>query len=271
MTILNPSNLEKFDYGMPYWNHIYNRNIDLLNQHLLKVHGLGEVRQRYMQDGTILVWNEAAGEWQGKFFRKKLGDGSACKWNDEFGTLDGSKWNTLSGSPSVSGGRLVLANPGGTDQTLESTYFLNDDFEVMVWFEAPSVATNSWMLALQFYMDSTHYFQISYEYVSGAYRLYYRYQTGAGEVTGYISPTKFKGLMRISRINNYYSAWYKEWKDPQWSVITNRYLVSAANPGHIRLFMATADGDPAVTGYMDRLVVARHCTNIMTTTTTTTT
>ena len=269
MTILSPTNLEKFDYGMPYWMHIYNRNIDLLNQHLLKVHGLGEVRQRYMQDGTILVWNEAAGEWQGKFFAKKLGDGSSCKWNDEFDSLDGSKWNTLSGSPSVAGGRLVLANPGGTDQTLESTYFLDDDFEVMVWFEAPSVATNSWMQALQFYMDATHYFQISYEYVSGAYRLYFRYETGAGEVTGYITPTKRRGLMRLSRINNYYSAWYKEWKDPQWSVITNRYLVSDIVPGHIRLFMATADTNPAVTGYIDRLVVARHCSSILTTTTTT--
>ena len=63
MTILS-SGLETDDYNSPGWVHIYNRNIDLLENDLLKLSALLDVNLEGIQDGDSLVWNSTTSKWE---------------------------------------------------------------------------------------------------------------------------------------------------------------------------------------------------------------
>lgn len=60
--------LEQADYNLPGWNHIYNRNFELLNDTLLKVQGLVDVDGSYLPDGGVLVWRVSSGTWRVRRF-----------------------------------------------------------------------------------------------------------------------------------------------------------------------------------------------------------
>jgi hypothetical protein len=68
MTILNPTQIETADYGVPGWSHIFNKNIDLINSILLKIDQLVDVNVGYLPDGGVLVWDASAGKWKPKVF-----------------------------------------------------------------------------------------------------------------------------------------------------------------------------------------------------------
>jgi len=55
--------LEQADYKLPGWNHIFNRNFELLNDELLKIQGLVDVEGSYLPDGGVLVWRAARSKW----------------------------------------------------------------------------------------------------------------------------------------------------------------------------------------------------------------
>lgn len=63
MTIHANTQLEWFDYNLPGWVHVYNKNIDLLNDALLKIKGLQDVSSGYCPDGGLLVWNTTSSRW----------------------------------------------------------------------------------------------------------------------------------------------------------------------------------------------------------------
>lgn len=62
MTILSKK-LETLDYTQPYWNHIYNKNMDLLENDLLKLNAILEIEITSLRDGDILEWDETEGAW----------------------------------------------------------------------------------------------------------------------------------------------------------------------------------------------------------------
>ncbi|WP_028320367.1 hypothetical protein [Desulfatiglans anilini] len=64
MTILAATKLETADYGQPYWVAIYNKNVDLLNQKLLKISALLDVDATSLADGAVLRWNSESAKWE---------------------------------------------------------------------------------------------------------------------------------------------------------------------------------------------------------------
>jgi hypothetical protein len=65
MTILSPTNLETATYNAPGWSHIFNKNIDLLNQRLLKIEAMGDVDHTYTPpDNGVLTWHPGPGKWR---------------------------------------------------------------------------------------------------------------------------------------------------------------------------------------------------------------
>jgi hypothetical protein len=63
MTVLS-SGLETADYGAPGWNHIYNRNMDLLENELLKLAALQDVDVTGIDDGEPFIWNDSTSKWE---------------------------------------------------------------------------------------------------------------------------------------------------------------------------------------------------------------
>lgn len=63
MTVLSPSGLETFNYGAPGWNHIYNRNMDLLENELLKLNALQDVDVTGLTDEDVLIWVASESKW----------------------------------------------------------------------------------------------------------------------------------------------------------------------------------------------------------------
>ena len=63
MAKLSPTQLETFTYGAPGWVHVYNANIERLNDLLLKLGALQDVDMSNAKDGAILRWNEAGQKW----------------------------------------------------------------------------------------------------------------------------------------------------------------------------------------------------------------
>ncbi len=63
MTILS-TGLETDNYGSPGWNHIYNRNMDLLNYELLKLRALTDVDMDSIVDGSPFIWNSVTSKWE---------------------------------------------------------------------------------------------------------------------------------------------------------------------------------------------------------------
>jgi hypothetical protein len=63
MTVLS-SGLETIDYNAPGWNHIYNQNIDLLTDQLLKLAALQDVDVSDIDDGRPFTWNDSTNKWE---------------------------------------------------------------------------------------------------------------------------------------------------------------------------------------------------------------
>jgi len=63
MSILSPSGLETFNYGTPGWNHVYNRNMDLLENELLKLAALQDVDVTGLTDEDVLIWSSSSSKW----------------------------------------------------------------------------------------------------------------------------------------------------------------------------------------------------------------
>lgn len=55
MTIDADTKLEWFDYNLPGWVHVYNKNIDLLNDALLKIRALTDVNKNGLQMAGFLL------------------------------------------------------------------------------------------------------------------------------------------------------------------------------------------------------------------------
>ena len=66
---LSPSGLERATYLQPGWNHVLNRDFELLNAALLKVSGLCDVNLDGLRDGDVLVFHAASNTWRAR--RKK--------------------------------------------------------------------------------------------------------------------------------------------------------------------------------------------------------
>ena len=64
MTILNPSNLEKADYGQPEWVAIYNTNVERLNAVLLKINELFDVDIDALEEDAVLRWDASRSKWR---------------------------------------------------------------------------------------------------------------------------------------------------------------------------------------------------------------
>lgn len=63
MTILS-SGLETDDYGSPGWNHIYNKNMELLEEELLKLKALQDVDLDAIDDQESFVYNSSTQKWE---------------------------------------------------------------------------------------------------------------------------------------------------------------------------------------------------------------
>lgn len=63
MGILN-TGLETDTYNSPGWNHIYNRDMDLLENELLKLKALSDVDLDSIIDGQIFIWNSSSSKWE---------------------------------------------------------------------------------------------------------------------------------------------------------------------------------------------------------------
>ena len=63
MTIDANTGIETWDYDLPGWVHVYNKNIDLINAALLKLMALQDVHSGYTKDDGLLTWNAASGKW----------------------------------------------------------------------------------------------------------------------------------------------------------------------------------------------------------------
>ena len=57
MTIDSNTGLETANYSTPNWVHIHNKNVELLNDLLLRVSGLVDVDLTGLEDGQILMWD----------------------------------------------------------------------------------------------------------------------------------------------------------------------------------------------------------------------
>lgn len=64
MSVLSPSGLETFDYGTPGWNFIYNRNMDLLENDLLKLKALQDVDLNSIEDQKPFRYNASTQTWE---------------------------------------------------------------------------------------------------------------------------------------------------------------------------------------------------------------
>jgi hypothetical protein len=62
VTILS-TGLETMDYGTPGWNHIYNRNMDLLDNELLRLKALLDTDLSGIKDGESLRWSDSESKW----------------------------------------------------------------------------------------------------------------------------------------------------------------------------------------------------------------
>ena len=56
--------LELDDYGAPGWNHIYNKNMDVLNGELLKLKALKDVDLDSIADQQPFIWNAVTSKWE---------------------------------------------------------------------------------------------------------------------------------------------------------------------------------------------------------------
>jgi len=54
---------------MPGWVHIYNANIDELNNVLLKIQGLLDVDMSYLPPNSLIVWDASASRWVARRFK----------------------------------------------------------------------------------------------------------------------------------------------------------------------------------------------------------
>ena len=282
MTLLNQG-LETFDYGMPYWVHIYNKNIDELNSRLLKINEFLSVRKRYQQDGMILVYDNrrpSPTKWTAKYFRKRMGSGIACTQDDDFTGSDGNppnvnKWLVNGGTPTIQGNRLRLRRSGGVNDGLQTKWKFgqNVNFDVMLFYDVRNAPTiDSWRLEFGYRVAPTYYFFFGPEY-DGSNRIYARWREGGSEVVTTDPRTKGRGWLRINCIAGQVSGWYKDGPtDPQWRFIFGqRENVGTTGTGNIWLQVITADSNPPLEVFVDHFRVPNGCTNISTTTTTTTT
>lgn len=57
MTIQSETGLETANYNSPMWVYIYNKNVEILNDTLLKISGLLDVDLTAIDDGAILMWD----------------------------------------------------------------------------------------------------------------------------------------------------------------------------------------------------------------------
>jgi hypothetical protein len=64
MTILSPTNLETINYGQADWWAIYNKNVELLNEDLLKLQALQDVKVDKLKDNSFLYWDSSASKWR---------------------------------------------------------------------------------------------------------------------------------------------------------------------------------------------------------------
>lgn len=63
MSFLSPTNLETADYNQPGWVHVFNKNLDKLNDTLLKISGLNDTDTSDVKDEAVLVWNATSSTW----------------------------------------------------------------------------------------------------------------------------------------------------------------------------------------------------------------
>lgn len=63
MTIYDDK-LELDSYGSPGWNHIYNKNMDVLDGELLRLKALKDVDLDTIVDGQPFVWNSSTSKWE---------------------------------------------------------------------------------------------------------------------------------------------------------------------------------------------------------------
>ena len=63
MTILSDTTLETMTYDAPGWCYLYNANVDKINEWFSKIQFLGDVNTENLKDGSILTWDDTAGEW----------------------------------------------------------------------------------------------------------------------------------------------------------------------------------------------------------------
>lgn len=68
MTLYTDTKLETADYNLQNWEKIYNKNVELLNDVLLKINALLDVNLNNLQDGDMLVWNSAQSKWVPRHF-----------------------------------------------------------------------------------------------------------------------------------------------------------------------------------------------------------
>jgi len=76
MATLSPTGLETARTGVatadnwqvPGWVHIFNKNLDRLNNTLLKIDGLNDTDADQKKDGAVLVWGPTAARWLARNF-----------------------------------------------------------------------------------------------------------------------------------------------------------------------------------------------------------
>ncbi len=73
MAVLSPSALETAKTGsdewqVPGWVHIFNKNVDKLNDTLLKIDGLNDTVCQDKKDDAVLVWGATGSKWIARNF-----------------------------------------------------------------------------------------------------------------------------------------------------------------------------------------------------------
>ncbi|MDA3788067.1 MAG: hypothetical protein PF503_06195 [Desulfobacula sp.] len=56
--------LETDTYSSPGWNHIYNKNMDVLDGELLKLKALQDVDLDSITDQKPFIWNAVTSKWE---------------------------------------------------------------------------------------------------------------------------------------------------------------------------------------------------------------
>ena len=56
--------LETDTYNSPGWNHIYNKNMDVLNGELLRLKALQDVDLDSIADQEPFIWNSTTSKWE---------------------------------------------------------------------------------------------------------------------------------------------------------------------------------------------------------------